>query len=308
MSARVRQRGGAVVLALATLFSAGCASNAVDVKPVPASPSDFASWSCDRMNDELDRVQRRATELAYSVDERFGNNIIALGVGLMVFWPALLAMRPDGIEASDLAQLKGRDEALRIALRNKSCPPADPMMSPARAEALPVALGERLVYEERVSPRLPGQEITLRVSGLRRDGVDFMIERDAKSIALQQDLAGNAQNAAPFGLVHWRRLLKTDLELGQVLVGEIFAADEERARGRVRGQVVAVGPQTIVGRRFDVAVIELFGDVARNDAATRLDGVLAIDRSSGIVVRLELDSGEPAFALRRVLVRVEPAN
>jgi hypothetical protein len=278
------------------------------VKPAPASPSDFASWGCDRMNDELDRVQRRAADLAYSVDERAGNNIFALGVGLMVFWPALLAMRPDGIDASDLAQLKGRDEALRVALREKSCPPADPMMSPARVATLPVAMGERIVYEERLSPRLPGQEFALRVSGLRRDGVDFMIERDGNSLALQQDLAGNAQNAPPFGIVHWRRLLKTDLELGQVLVGEIVAASEDAPRGRVRGQVVALGPQTIASRRFDVAVIELFGDVARNDAATRLDGVLAVDRSSGVVLRFELRSGDPAFALRRVLVRVEAAN
>ena len=39
-----------------------------------------------------------------AVDERAGNNILALGVGVAVFWPALFAMRPAGLEAAELAR------------------------------------------------------------------------------------------------------------------------------------------------------------------------------------------------------------
>ena len=72
-----------------------------------------------------------------------------------------------------------------------------------------------------------------------------------------------------------------------------------------RGQVVAVGPQTIATRRFDAAVIELFGDAQRGERSTRLDGVLVVDRASGVLLRLELASAQPGFTVQRRLVRVE---
>ena len=59
-----------------------------------------------------------------------------------VFWPALLAMRPDGLEAADLARLKGRYEALRTASAYKRLPATDAELSRRRAAAaLPVARG-----------------------------------------------------------------------------------------------------------------------------------------------------------------------
>jgi hypothetical protein len=71
--------------------------------------------------------------------------------------------------------------------------------------------------------------------------------------------------------------------------------------------VVAQGVQTVAGRSFDVAVIELFGDapLGENDS-TRVSGVMAVDRSSGLLLRLELSSSNPAYSMRRRLVRVEP--
>ncbi len=59
---------------------------------------------------------------------------------------------------------------------------------------------------------------------------------------------------------------------GTILMG----GDGER--GRVRGQVIALGVQTGLGRPFDAAVIELFGDVPQNGSSTRLDGVMVVDR------------------------------
>jgi hypothetical protein len=63
----------------------------------------------------------------------------------------------------------------------------------------------------------------------------------------------------------------------------------------------------VAGRRFDVAVIELFGDAQRGDLSTRLDGVVVIDRASGMLLRLDLRSAQPDFSLQRRLVRVDPA-
>ncbi|HLL09668.1 MAG TPA: hypothetical protein VK570_01315, partial [Rubrivivax sp.] len=142
---------------------AGCASRAASVAPLPTNPAEFITWDCARIDDERDAVQQRAADVAYAVDERVGNNILALGVGVTVFWPALFAMRPDGLEAADLARLKGRFEALTVASTNKGCPPPGDALSAARAAALPLTVGERLVYEERGSTRGPSVEWGLRL-------------------------------------------------------------------------------------------------------------------------------------------------
>ena len=287
---------------------AGCATRAVDVAPAPANPADFAAWGCARIDDEQDAVQQRAADVAYAVDERAGNNILALGVGVSVFWPALFAMRPAGLEAAELARLKGRFEALQTAARQKGCPPLGPDLSAMQAAALPVAVGERLVYEDRVGPRQPAADWVLRITALRRGEVEMVIEPGSAGSpgVWRQDRAGNVL-AAPVGVLQWPRLLRTDLPLGQVTAGEILIAGDPVARARLRGQVVAVGPQTVAGRRFEVAVVELFGDVQRGELTTRVDGAIVIDRGSGVLLRLDLRTAAPGFALQRRLVRVDSA-
>jgi hypothetical protein len=303
-----------VVLGALAVTLAGCAMRAVDVAPAPANPADFATWDCARIDDEQDAVQQRAADVAYAVDERAGNNILALGVGVTVFWPALLAMRPAGLEAAELAGLKGRFEALQTAARLKHCPALGADLPAARAASLPVAQGERLVYEDRLDPRYAGTEWVLRVVALRRGEFEFQVEADAAANGtaalartVRQDRAGNIV-AAPVGALQWPRLLRNELVLGQVTAGDMVIVGDPQARARLRGQVVAVGPQSVAGRRFDVAVVELFGDAQRGDAYTRVEGAIVVDRSSGVLLRLDLRSAAPGFTLQRRLMRVEPAE
>ncbi|MCW5657489.1 MAG: hypothetical protein KIT60_07285 [Burkholderiaceae bacterium] len=297
----------AVVLLCAV---SGCATRSSDVPPHKTSPAAFAAWSCERIDEESDRVQLRAADVAYAVDARVGNNMIALGLGVMVFWPALLAMRPDGMEAQELAALKGRYEALRSAAQQRGCPPPPETMTAQRAAKLPLAAGERFVYEERASKRAAPRELGLRVLALKRDRIEFAADVGGQVVtdAWAQDLAGNTQVDHRVPLVKWRRLLQPDLQLGQVLAGDLYSADPSAlGHARLRGQVVAQGVQTIAGRSFDVAVIELFGDAPMGDNdSTRVSGVMAVDRSSGLLLRLELSSSNPAYSMRRRLVRVEP--
>jgi hypothetical protein len=298
---------------LSALLLAGCATRAVDVRPAPMNPQDFATWDCNRIHDEVDDVQQRAADVAYAVDERAGQNILALGVGVSVFWPALFALRPAGPEALDLARLKGRFEALQIAATLKQCPPAGAELSEQQAARVPVAVGERLIYEDRSDPRRAAGEWVLRVSALRRGEFEFEVEGQSSpgggtSAGIwRQDRAGNIL-AAPNGSLQWPRLLRADLDLGAVTAGDILIVGDTLARARLRGQVVAVGVQTVAGRRFDAAVVELFGDAQRGESHTRVEGAIVVDRDSGVLLRLDLKSGDPGFLLQRRLVRIEPAR
>lgn len=301
----------ALAALVVTAMLTGCATRSVNVAAEPVTDAhEFATWDCTQLQNELDRVQRRAADVAWEVDERAGNNIVALGVGVMVFWPAVMAMQRDGLPAAELARLKGRDEALRATMRDDACPPPAADMAPATAAQMPVAVGDRLVYIDRPFPRHPGKETAVQVKALRRDEIEFVAVpppgADPASVPhWRQDLAGNVSGPIPDGLLHWRRLLRPEMALGQVVAGDLLVGGDPELRGRVRGQVVAVGPQTVAGHRFDVAVLELFGDVVRLDSATRLDGVMAVDRRSGVLIRLDLGTADSQLALRRELSRIE---
>lgn len=301
----------ALALPLAAALLGGCVTRSNDVRPLATDPASFAGWSCEALYDEADRVRQRAAHVAYAVDERAGNNIIAFGLGVTtVFWPALLAMRPSGPDALELARLKGREEALQRALADGACPPAPESLAPARAAALPIALGDRLVYEERPAAGGAVRELGLRVVALRRDGIEFRPDLAGRPLPLRwrQDPWGNLpQMPEVSGWLHWKRLLRPEMALGDVLVGDVVGG-EGGGSGRLRGQVIALGVQTSLGRPFDAAVIELFGDAPMAGHGTRLDGVMVVDRKSGVLLRLELHSGNPEFALRRTLTRIEPAS
>jgi hypothetical protein len=294
-----------LTVAIAAAALGGCATRAVHVYPPPADPAEFAGWTCSRIDDELDAVQQRAADIAYAVDEGAGSNIVALGVGMTVFWPALLASRPNGLEAADLERLKGRYEALLTAATLRSCPPPGSEGPAAVAARLPISVGDRLVYEDRTAARLPPSAWALRVTALRNAELEFQVESAPVGL-WRQDRAGNVLDA-PGGSLQWQRLLRDDLALGQVVAGDMIVAGDPMSRARLRGQVVAVGPQTVAEHRFDVAVIELFGDAPRSEAYTRVDGAIVVDRHSGVLLRLDLRSAHPSFALRRRLMRIDVA-
>jgi hypothetical protein len=307
--------GAARALGLAWALSsfAGCAAFRASLPPSANDPAAYVGWSCERLFGEMDVVQQRAADVAYAVDSRVGNNMISLGVGITVFWPALMAMRPTGIDAMELTALRGRFDAMQLSAARKGCeaPAPSPPAATDAAAMLPVAQGDRLVYEDRVGTAGSLHELGMRVTALHRDQIEFRLDLDGKALAptWRQDLAGNAVPEPRPAMLGWQHLLRRDLALGQVLSGELAAANEPKATARLRGQVVATGPQEMAGRSFDVAVIELFGEAPKESrdgaASTRLDGVMAVDRRSGVVLRLELRCANSQFALRRRLLRVE---
>jgi hypothetical protein len=299
-------------IALLVAAMAGCATRSGDVAPEPVDAAPLARLGCEQLYDETDRVRQRAAEVAYALDERSAQNIVALGLGVTVFWPALVAMRPVGPDATALAQLKGRDEAIERTLADKRCAPAPRELAPARAAALPITLGERLVYEERAASGGPARELGLRVTALRRVEIEFAADEAGRALGPPwlQDAFGNQPQAQPGqGWLAWKRLLRPGMALGDVLSGDLVGPSETReaqALGRVRGQVIALGVRHDLGRPFDAAVIELYGDVPQGNYSTRLEGVMVVDRKSGVLLRLELRSGNPEFALKRTLLRIEP--
>jgi len=111
------------VLCIGTTCSvvAGCASSSEDISAAYISPIEYQSYTCVQISEELARVSDRARQVAGTVDNAATNDKVAMGVGLVLFWPALFMLKGNGPQQQELAQLKGQYDALNQAAIAKNC-------------------------------------------------------------------------------------------------------------------------------------------------------------------------------------------
>ena len=108
----------------AALALAGCASSSENIAAAYVSPNQYAEYSCDsdpRGTGPI--VGTRVRQLAGEVDDNATGDAVAMGVGMVLFWPALFFIDGDGPEANEYARLKGEREALQQAAIRQNCTP-----------------------------------------------------------------------------------------------------------------------------------------------------------------------------------------
>lgn len=294
---------------------AGCATRADQVAPAPTPFEPLLRLSCEQLRGASDGVAQQAADRAYAVDAQFGNNLIALGLGVIAFWPALATMRGNAAEAAELAQLKGEYEALQSAAQHKGCPAGDPpelRLPDDGKHRGPVRAGDRYVYEEfdPVSGASLGRG-EQRVRGVKPGRLELS-SGVADAQLWTTDMAGNWRSGAPPQL-RFIGFLRADLVPGQHLSGQLAAADEQAGMGRIEGRVTALETYTLQARQFEVARIELSGHVPSDSGPTQtlaagnesVQGWLLVERRSGQVLQAQLRSRNPAFAWQRSLLRFE---
>jgi len=97
-----------------------CAPSADKISPAYISPLQYQHFSCNQIRSEMIRVSRRVNEVAGVQDSQASKDSVALGVGLVLFWPALFFMIGKDKE-EELARLKGEYEALEQGAIQKDC-------------------------------------------------------------------------------------------------------------------------------------------------------------------------------------------
>ena len=110
-----------IVAAIATLVVAGCAKDANQVGATYISPVTYETFTCPQLAEEAQRVSSRAAQAAGVQDEKATNDKVAMGVGLIVFWPALLFTKGNDENTAELARLKGQMDAIEQASIQKRC-------------------------------------------------------------------------------------------------------------------------------------------------------------------------------------------
>ena len=115
-----------VVVGACASLVAGCASTSDKISSTYVSPLTYANYDCDQIRMELTRVSAKVQEVAGSQNKQAKNDKVAMGVGLVLFWPALFFLAGSD-KKDELANLKGQYDALGTAAIEKKCAVANEM-------------------------------------------------------------------------------------------------------------------------------------------------------------------------------------
>ena len=111
-----------ILIAVVSSMLFGCASNPDKIQATYVSPLTYKDYDCDQVATEMDHVSHRTTELYQQLKKTRNADDWQMGIGLVLFWPALLFLEGgDGPEATEYANLKGEYEALRENSVSKKC-------------------------------------------------------------------------------------------------------------------------------------------------------------------------------------------
>lgn len=121
----------------------GCSPRAKNTSATYVSPLQYQSYNCNQVGQELLRVNQRVLEVTGKQDSAATKDAVALGVGLVIFWPALIFMLV-GDKKEELGRLKGEYEALEKTAIGKDCD---------IAHELQEAKLQKVAYEESKRPK-----------------------------------------------------------------------------------------------------------------------------------------------------------
>ena len=128
-------------IALTALFCAlllgACAKDANQVGATYVSPILYEAYTCPQLAEEAQRVSSRAAQASGVQDQKATNDKVAVGVGVVIFWPVLFLTKGNDENTAELARLKGQMDAIEQASVKKRCgiafqhaPPPPPPVTP----------------------------------------------------------------------------------------------------------------------------------------------------------------------------------
>ncbi len=104
------------------MMLANCATPAKKIQPTYISPVTYESYTCEQLGQEAERLSVRASEVIGVQNKKAKGDAVAMGIGLIVAWPALLFIKGDGGQTeAQVARLKGEMEAVEKVSNSKDC-------------------------------------------------------------------------------------------------------------------------------------------------------------------------------------------
>lgn len=125
------QRLGLGVTLLA--FLGACSTASKDISAAYVSPMQYQAYDCQQLVAESQRIQSRYQELGGRLDQAASNDKALVGVGMILFWPALFALGGTKQQEAEYARLKGEYDAVHQTSIQKRCGAQQAAVAPAAA-------------------------------------------------------------------------------------------------------------------------------------------------------------------------------
>lgn len=109
-----------------SLALSGCATSSQQLAASYVSPAQYGNYNCEQLIRETQRISQRISELSGRLDEAASNDKVLMGVGLILFWPALFALGGTKEQEAEYKRLKGEHDALLEAINLRKCPLPQP--------------------------------------------------------------------------------------------------------------------------------------------------------------------------------------
>ncbi len=100
---------------------AACAAQPDKVTSTYVSPTTYGNFSCKQLIAERNRVVAKVNELNGAQKKKADNDAAMMGVGMILFWPALIGLAAGSDVEVQLASMKGNYDALTQAGMQKGC-------------------------------------------------------------------------------------------------------------------------------------------------------------------------------------------
>ena len=134
MTSYARNAASSIV---AAALLAGCASSPKNIKAAYVSPTKYQALSCDQLAMERSAVLYRSNIVYHSLRKRADTDAAVMGVGSVLFLPALFFLKGNGAKAAEFAQLQGDYNVLRLNSEDRGCGIAFPDLRAAAAGKAP---------------------------------------------------------------------------------------------------------------------------------------------------------------------------
>lgn len=121
----------------AAIALAGCSTASKDISATYVSPMQYQSYDCEQLNQEARRIQARVVELGGRLDQAASNDKALVGVGMILFWPALFALGGTKQQEAEYGRLRGEYEAVQQAQITQRCSSANPPAATPPAASTP---------------------------------------------------------------------------------------------------------------------------------------------------------------------------
>lgn len=100
-------------------MTAACVKNPDNIKATYVPFAPYESLQCSQLSEEIRRVSINLNDIAEKQRQNFVTDTALLTVGLVIFWPALLAMPATTDRSTELGRLRGEYDALQTAMARR---------------------------------------------------------------------------------------------------------------------------------------------------------------------------------------------